>query len=96
MPLYIALLKSTGKGYENVATAPERTAASHRNVEAVGGKTVAFFMTMGRYDWVQIFEAPDDDAMMTYLLRARSHGYVNVEMIKAFSEEHASKLIAAL
>jgi len=96
MPFYIALLKSTSKGYENIATAPDRTAASHRNIDIVGGRTIAFFMTMGRYDWVQIFEAPDDDAMMTYILRARSHGYVNVELLKAFSEEHVSKLIAGL
>jgi len=96
MPLYIAMMKSTGKGYENVATSPERTAASHRNIEAVGGRTVAFYMTMGRYDWVQVFEAPDDDAMMTYLLRARAHGFVNVELIKAFSEDHAKQLIGGI
>ena len=46
-------------------------------------------MTFGPYDFVQIIEAPDDQAVARYLLSVNSKGNVRTMTMRAFDEaEH--------
>ena len=51
------------------------------------GKTV--YMTLGPYDFVQIIEAPNDEAVAKYVLSINSKGNVRTTTMRAWDEaEH--------
>jgi len=63
VPTYIAFLKWTPQGLQNIKQSPSRLEAVRKGFEAVGVKMKDFYMVTGRYDMVTILEAPDDIAL---------------------------------
>ncbi|MFQ5860982.1 MAG: GYD domain-containing protein [Dehalococcoidia bacterium] len=84
MPLYISLINWTDQGIRNVKQSPQRLEAVNKAAEAVGGRMVDFYLTMGRYDIVAVFDLPSDEAAATFLLSVASQGNVRTETLKAF------------
>ena len=89
MGTYIVLVKSTDQGATKLKEVPDRQQAS-RDVAAQFGvvrKTV--YMTLGPYDFVQIIEAPNDEAVARYVLSVNSRGNVRTTTMRAWDEpEH--------
>ena len=96
MPTYISLVKWTDQGIRNVKESPARLDAATQATEAVGGKTIAFYLTMGRYDVVIISEYPNDEAAATVLLGIASRGNVRTETLRAFTEDQYRDVIAKI
>jgi len=94
MPLYISLMKLTQKGLEQMAGSPARRQVSEERVSALGGKSLAFYATLGEYDFVQLFEMPDNAAMMEYALKARKDGFVEPLIMPAFDTDQFGEIIA--
>ena len=61
MPNYVVLGNYTDKGVQAVKAAPDRMAGAAARVEAMGGKIESIHFTLGMYDFVGIFEFPDDE-----------------------------------
>jgi uncharacterized protein with GYD domain len=95
MPLYLSLMRFTPKALAALAESPDRVAVSRRRVEALSGRSLAFWLTMGPYDCVQVFEMPDDMAMMQYVLRARADGFVEPLIMRAFDGGEYAAILAA-
>jgi uncharacterized protein with GYD domain len=51
---------------------------------------------MGRYDFVAIVEAPDDEAAAKFALITGAQGNVSTETMRAFSESDFERLLKAL
>jgi uncharacterized protein with GYD domain len=51
---------------------------------------------MGRYDFVAIIEAPDDEAAARFALITGSQGSVATETLRAFSEAEFERLLKTL
>ena len=81
---YISLMKLTEKGLLELGDSPKRREVSEARVAAVGGRSLAFYAVMGAYDFVQVFEMPDNEAMMRYVLTARRDGHVDPLILPAF------------
>ena len=47
------------------------------------------YVTLGRYDVVEIFDAPDDETAYGILLDLARHGQVRTETLRAFTREEA-------
>lgn len=94
MPHYISLMRYTQKGLAEIKDSPARAKASAARVAALGGHSVAIWLTMGTYDLVQVFEMPSDEAMMQYLLTARADGYVEPLVLKALESDDMRTIIA--
>jgi len=59
------------------------------------GATVReFYWTMGKYDLVVIFEAPDDAAMTALSLTIASAGNVRTQTMRAFSRDEVNGVLA--
>jgi uncharacterized protein with GYD domain len=56
---YIILGKYTHQGIAKIKEGPARIEAARKAMEAAGGKMVAWYLTMGRYDFVVISQAPN-------------------------------------
>jgi uncharacterized protein with GYD domain len=96
MPTYIAMLKWTPQGIQNVKQSPSRLDAARRGFETAGVKMKDFYMVTGQYDMIAIVEAPDDLALATALLGATSKGSITSETCRAFTEAEYRQIIGGL
>ncbi|HKZ48393.1 MAG TPA: GYD domain-containing protein [Thermoplasmata archaeon] len=93
---YIILGKWTEQGIRNVKDAPKRVQAAKASIEKVGGKMHALYITMGKYDFVAVAEAPSDDAMMQFALATGMQGNVRTTTMRAWTSDDAAKVLAKL
>jgi uncharacterized protein with GYD domain len=96
MPAYITLCHWTQKGIEKIKDSPARLEIAKKAFKDAGGKMTAFYMTIGRYDFVTISEFPDDEAAAKALLVLAASGNLRSETLKAFPEAEYRKVIGSL
>ena len=96
MPTYITLYNLTDQGIKNIKDAPARYEKGIKQFEAVGGKVIGFYATMGEYDYVGIGEAPNDEIAMSFALATGSLGNVRTTTLKAFTTEEFADLVGKL
>jgi uncharacterized protein with GYD domain len=96
MPTYIALLKWTPQGVQNVKQSPSRLEAARKGFAAAGVTMKEFYMVMGQYDMVAIVEAPDDTTLAKAILATASQGSVTTETCRAFTESEYRGIVGAL
>jgi uncharacterized protein with GYD domain len=96
MPTYISLMSYTDKGIQAVRASPRRLDAAKRMLEEMGGTFRQFFMTLGAYDLVLVYEAPDDAISARFQLLLGAQGNVRTTTMKAFPEAAYREIIASL
>ena len=96
MPAYIAFLKWTSQGAQNIKQSPSRLDTARKGFAAFGVQMKDFYMVTGRYDMITVIEAPDDMALAKALLSIASQGSVTTETCRAFTEDEYRKVIAGL
>jgi len=96
MPTYITLANWTSKGLEKIKESPTRLDAARKTMQANGVTMKDFYMVTGRYDMVIIAEAPDDAALAKGMLTVASHGAIQTETLRAFTEKEYRSIIGAL
>ena len=96
MPTYLVLGKYTAQGISNIKDSPQRTENARKAVEAAGGKMGELYLTMGRYDFATIVEAPDDETFARVLLTITSGGTITTETLRAFTEDERRAIVAGM
>ncbi len=96
MPTYISLASFTQQGIENVKESPARLDAAKAAFRAMGAEIKETYLVMGRYDFVFVAEAPDDETAAKLVLASGSLGNIRTETLKAFTEEEYRQLVASL
>lgn len=96
MTTYISLMNYTDKGIQSVRKSPQRLDKAKNELEEMGGTFQKFFMTMGQYDLMLIYEAPDDAVSARFQLLLGAQGNVRTITMKAFPEAAYRELIASL
>ncbi len=54
------------------------------------------YVTLGRYDVVEIFEAPDDETAAEILMKLQRHGAEHTETLRAFTRDEAEAIVRRL
>lgn len=96
MPAYITLANFTDQGIRNVKGTVERAQAVKKAAEASGGRVIGVWWTIGQYDTVLIFEAPDDETATRNLLATGMLGNVRTTTLRAFSEDEMKRIVQGL
>ena len=96
MPVYISLMKWTSQGLGGLPGWRDRIEEGERAIEERGGKLLDAFVTLGRFDLVEIFEAPDDETAYQCLVAVAKHGNVTTETLRAFTREEAEGIVRSL
>jgi uncharacterized protein with GYD domain len=96
MTTYILLANWTDQGARNVKESPRRLDAAKKALEDVGGELKSFYMTMGEFDIVAVFEAPDDAVAARFTLQVGQLGNIRTRTLKAFPESAYREIIASL
>jgi uncharacterized protein with GYD domain len=86
----------TDQGIKNVKDTVKRAKSFEGAIEKAGGKSLGLYYTIGRYDFVAIVEAPNDEAIASVLYSTGSLGNVQTETLKAFSTDEAANIIEKL
>ena len=93
MPIYITLMKFTSQGVSGLPAWRDRVEDAERAIEERGGKLLDAYVTLGRYDVVELFEAPDDEVAYQILVELAKHGQVTTETLRAFTREEAERIV---
>ncbi|MEA2197010.1 MAG: hypothetical protein QOJ25_1061 [Solirubrobacteraceae bacterium] len=73
----------TPEGVQTVKTNPSRIREVNREVEQLGAKVTAQWATLGRFDFINVVEAPDDKTMSRVSLELGSRGTARYETLIA-------------
>jgi uncharacterized protein with GYD domain len=96
VPTYIALANWTDRGAQQVKESPARVDLARKTLTDMGGEFRAVYMTLGDYDLVLIYEAPDDAVAARFMLLLGQMGYVRTRTMKAFPEAAYREIIHSL
>lgn len=93
MPKYISLVSFTQEGYQNLKDTQKRAFAFAENAKKRGIFIQETYWTIGRYDIVHVFEAPDDRAAASVAFALSSMGNVRTETLRAFDADEMEKIL---
>jgi uncharacterized protein with GYD domain len=96
MATYIVLTNFTDQGVRTAKDTTKRSDAVKEQAKKFGVTVKEFFWTLGSYDVVGIFEAPDDASMTALGLAIGSGGNVRTQTMRAFSREEMNGVLAKL
>ena len=96
MPTYIAFGDWTEQGMRAISDSPQRLDGAKRELEEMGGRFIAFWMTLGEHDMVLVYETPDDDVAARFSLMLNCLGAVRTKTMKAFPEGAYRQIVASL
>jgi uncharacterized protein with GYD domain len=83
MPTYIMLTKLTPEGVQTIKNNPGRIREVNHEVESLGARVIAQWATLGEYDFVNVIEAADAEAMARVSLELGSRGTSRYETLTA-------------
>jgi uncharacterized protein with GYD domain len=86
-------MRWTSQGMAGLPAWRERVEEGERIIEAAGGSLIGVYVTLGRYDVVEIFEAPDDEKAAEILMKLQRHGAEHTETLRGFTREEAEAII---
>jgi uncharacterized protein with GYD domain len=93
---YISLMRWTTAGRAGLPAWRDRVEDGERLIEEAGGKLVGVWVTLGRYDVVEVFEAPDDETALEIVTKLGQAGGEDTETLRAFTREEAEEIIRKL
>jgi uncharacterized protein with GYD domain len=96
MATYVSLVRFTDQGIRNIKEAAERIAAAEKLFAQAGARMNEIYLTMGRYDYVVVMEAPDDEAATKAALAVSSLGNVRTETLRAYTRPEIGKIMGGL
>lgn len=94
MPTYVNLINFTAQGVGKFRDTVRRAKEYQNSIERAGGKYRSEFWTMGPYDLIVIFDAPDDETATALALDLSSLGNVRTTTMRAFDEDSMQKIVS--
>ena len=96
MTTYIMLANWTDQGVQHVKDSPRRLDLAKKALKDMDGEFKSFFLTMGDYDIVAVYEAPDDAVAARFNLQLGMLGNIRTHTLKAFPEAAYREIIRSL
>lgn len=93
MATYVIMSTLTDEGRKTIKHNPERILEVNKELEKMGVKVKEQFAVLGPYDFVNIVEAPDNEAVMRVSVELGSRGSVQLLTLAALPVEQFIKKI---
>jgi uncharacterized protein with GYD domain len=94
MPSYIALMNWTDQGVKSFRDSVDRAEAAEVALSPAGIKFKDIYWTIGPYDLIATFEAPDEEILTAALLALAAQGNLRTTTLRAFSAAEMKGVIA--
>ncbi|KAB1073758.1 GYD domain-containing protein [Methylobacterium planeticum] len=96
MTTYIMLANWTDQGARTASDSPRRLDAAKALLAQMGGAFRQFFLTLGPYDVIAVYEAPDDAVAARFNLQLGMLGNIRTQTLKAFPEGAYREIVQTL
>jgi uncharacterized protein with GYD domain len=96
MATFITTIKFTEQGIQNIHESPERAATFKSAAKKLGVKVKDQYWTLGSFDGVVVFDAPDDETATAAMLQLSSQGNVCTTTARAFGASETQKIIGSI
>ena len=96
MATFITTIKFTEQGIQHIRKSPKRAAAFKSAAKKMGVKVTDIYWTLGSFDGVVVFDAPDDERATAAMLYLSSQGNVQTTTARAFDAGEVEKVIGLL
>ena len=83
MATYIMLSTLTPEGVQTIKNNPQRIREVNKEIEQLGAQVKAQWATLGRFDFVNVVEAPDEATIARVSLELGSRGTGKYETLAA-------------
>jgi uncharacterized protein with GYD domain len=93
MPIYVMLTTLTDAGRKAIQEDPDRLREINKETEFMGAKIIDQYALLGQYDFVNILEAPNNEAIAKLAIRMSARGTTQTLTLAAIDIE---SLIQAL
>ncbi len=87
MPIYVMLTTLTSEGRKTLKDKPERIKEVNQEVEKMGVRILQQYAVLGPYDFVNILDAPDNEAISKVAVELGSRGTVQTTTLPAMPVE---------
>jgi uncharacterized protein with GYD domain len=96
MATFITTIKFTEQGIQNIRESPKRAAAFKSAAKKLGVKVTDIYWTLGSFDGVLMFDAPNDETATAAMLHLSSQGNVQTTTARAFDSSEIEKVIGLM
>ena len=96
MARYVSLIQFADQGIRNIKDTIKRGDAAIAEAEKMGMKIIEEYWTMGAYDAVVLFDAPDDETMTAFAFKVSSLGNVKTQTMRGFRKEGMQGILAKI
>src|SRR5260370_41473497 len=93
MVRYVMLLKFTAEGLANVQNSPARKDTFAAEVAKFDGRVEQTYWTLGEYDAVTIFTAPDEATATVLALELSNLDNVHTKLLRAFDDQELNHIV---
>jgi uncharacterized protein with GYD domain len=83
VPTYVMLSTLTPEGVQTIKGNPQRIREVNKEIEQLGATVKAQWAVLGRYDFVNIVEAPDEKTIARVSMELGSRGTAHYETLSA-------------
>ena len=94
MPSYITLMNWTDQGAKSFRDSVNRADAAEVALSPAGIKFKDLYWTVGAYDLIATFEAPDEETLAAALLAVAAQGNLRTTTLRAFTADEMRGVIA--
>ena len=85
MAIYVMMTRLTDEGRRTVKTNPQRIKEVNKEVEGMGVKILAQYAVLGQYDFINILEAKDNEAIAKVATELSSRGTLETTTLAAMT-----------
>ena len=93
MSLYVMMSTLTDEGRKTVKTNPHRIKEVNKEVEAMGVKILAQYVTLGQYDFINVLEAPNNEVVAKVALELGARGTLQTSTLAALTLDDFIKAV---
>jgi len=96
MASFISTIRFTDQGVKTVRDTAKRAAAFKTAAKKLGVKVEDVYWTLGPFDGVLVFDAPDDESATAAMLQLASAGNVHTQTSRAYKAAEMEAILAKL
>ncbi len=93
MASYLTLIKFTERGIQEIKDTCKRAAEFKAHASKHGVQVKEQYWTLGRFDGLIVFEAPDDETATAAMLSLSSRQYVTTQTLRSFNAAEMAKMV---
>ena len=94
MARFVSTIRFTDQGIRQIKDTRKRADALKSAAEKMGARVEGTYWTLGPFDGVLIFDAPDDETATALMLSVASAGNIQTQTARAFDSEEMQGILS--